>query len=220
VTPGAATLPQDAVDDYNYDVFISYRRAGGAQKWVDRHFAPTLRDCLAYELPGPQPPRVFFDAQLEEGTTWPPDLGHKLARSRMLICLWSKNYLNSVWCAMELAHMRAREAGAGFRTAENPGGLIAICVIHDGEEILPELQGIHSFEIKDYFNTRMREDSEEAARLEAVLRRKAPVIARIIERAPAFRPSWPTTAAAAFYAAFKARMAPSQTDMVSFTRPP
>ncbi|HEX3481205.1 MAG TPA: TIR domain-containing protein [Kofleriaceae bacterium] len=205
------------MDDYEYDVFISYRRAGGAQKWVDKHFAPTLRDCLAYELPAP--PRVFFDAQLEEGTTWPPELGHKLARSRMLVSLWSKNYLNSEWCAMELAHMRAREAEAGFRTAENPSGLIAICVIHDGEQILPELQSIQSFEIRDYFNTRMREDSEAAERLEAVLRQKAPAIARIIERAPAYRPSWATTAAETFYAAFKTQAAPSQTDLVSFTRP-
>lgn len=44
----------------------------------------------------------------------------------------------------------------------------------------------------------MREDSEAAATLEAVLRQKAPAIARIIEGASAYRPGWATTAAETF----------------------
>lgn len=176
-----------------------------------------MRDCLAYELRTPK--GVFFDAQLDEGITWPPALGHKLARSRILLSLWSRQYLHSTWCAMELAHMRAREAALGLRTARNPGGLIAIAIIHDGEEMPPALRDIQTFEIPyEYFNTRMREDSREAAGLETLLRDKAPALARMIESAPAFRSGWATKAAKRFYAAFKARTAPSQTERVSFTR--
>ena len=117
---------------YKYDVFISYRRAGSASKWVEEHFVPTLEDCLAMEL---KEPKVYFDGRLETGTTWPIALASALATSRMLIALWSKNYLESDWCSLELAHMLARETNHGFRTENRPGGLIMLCVIHDGIEL-------------------------------------------------------------------------------------
>jgi hypothetical protein len=201
---------------YQYDVFISYRRAGGARRWVENHFAPTLTDCLADEME--VPPRVFFDSQIESGTTWPLDLGHKLARSRTLISLWSKNYLRSRWCTLELAHMLAREEELGFRTAARPGGLIAICVIHDGDSLPVSLGTIQTFEVKDQFITRMRQDSEAAENLESALRSQVPALSRIIGAAPAFQPGWATDAAARFYEAYWDATAPSQDDRPSFTR--
>lgn len=201
--------------DYDYDVFISYRRGGGARRWVERHFAPTLADCLEFELD--HEPRVFFDQKLEVGTTWPADLGHQLAKSRMLISLWSKNYLQSDWCALELSHMLARETDLGFRTADNPKGLIAICVIHDGERLPGDLGAIQSFGIREFFNTRMREDSQMATDLETALRAHAPTLAGIIELAPPFRPDWPARAAKDFYHAYKDRTMPSQDAPPTFT---
>src|SRR5262249_13167173 len=157
-------------------------------------------DCLAYELNSP--PRVFFDKQLESGTTWPLDLGRRLAASRMLISLWSKTYLNSKWCSMELSHMLAREKELGLRSAERPSGLIAIAVIHDGEELPQPLGAIQTFQIRDYFNTRMRKDSELAEQLEAALRVVAPTLAKIIEFAPEFQLNWSEKTARAFFDAF------------------
>lgn len=200
---------------YLYDVFISYRRAGGARRWVENHFVPTLTDCLADEMEAP--PLVFFDDQIESGTTWPLDLGNKLARSRTLISLWSKNYLRSHWCSLELAHMLAREEATGFRTAVKPGGLIAICVIHDGESLPPNLGKIQTFEVKDQFITRMRKDSEAAENLEAALRLQAPTLAQIIDAAPSFEESWATEAATRFYEEYRDRTAPSQDENPRFT---
>jgi TIR domain len=202
---------------YDYDVFVSYRRAGNARKWVKNHFVPTLEDCLAYELISP--PRVFADSQLESGTTWPPDLGQKLGASRMLISLWSKEYLNSKWCSMELAHMLAREKELGFRTAEKPGGLIAIAVIHGDEELPKPLGAIQTFQIRDYFNTRMRVDSELAEQLEKALRAEAPTLAKIISLAPEFQVNWSANAAQEFYDAFNQPNPPSQDRGPTFTGP-
>jgi hypothetical protein len=203
-------------NDYEYDVFISYRRAGNAQHWVEEHFAPTLEDCLATEMVNA--PRLFFDQQLEIGTTWPPDLGAKLANSRMLLSLWSKNYLSSLWCTMELAHMLAREEECGLRSATNPSGLVVIGVINDGEKMPADLGAIQKFEISNFFNTRMRKDSEAAADLEAALRSHAPTLAQIIENAPKFQPAWTAAAASRFFKAFKQTVAPSQDVPPSFTQ--
>jgi len=200
---------------YQYDVFISYRRAGGARRWVENHFVPTLEDCLADEME--QPPRVFFDIKIESGTTWPLDLGDKLARSRVLISLWSKNYLRSRWCTLELAHMLAREEEMGFRTAAKPGGLTAICVIHDGNSLPQDLGKIQTFEVKDQFITRMRQDSEAAVNLEAALRLQAPALAQAIDAAPTFQASWATDAAMRFYQAYWDRTEPSQDERIRFT---
>jgi hypothetical protein len=202
---------------YDHDVFVSYRRAGNARQWVENHFVPTLEDCLAYELSSP--PRVFFDSRLESGTTWPLDLGRKLAGSRMLISLWSKTYLNSKWCSMELAHMLAREKELGLRSAEKPGGLIVIAVIHDGEELPRPLGAIQTFQIRDYFNTRMRKDSELAEQLEAALRAVAPTLAEIIALAPEFQANWSVHSAQAFYDAFNQPDSPSQDRGPTFTGP-
>lgn len=200
---------------YDYDIFISYRRTGNAHKWVEKHFVPTLSDCLAFELD--DPPRLFFDLNLEAATTWPQDLGVKLARSKMLISLWSKNYLQSDWCTMELAHMLAREQQEGFRTAKNPRGLIAIFIIHDGDRLPGTLGAIQSVDIRDFFNTRMREDSETAADLEDALRSHASTLAQIIKLAPRYRRKWAAEAAKRFFKLFNDKTSPSQDEPPTFT---
>jgi hypothetical protein len=200
---------------YKHDVFVSYRRTGGARRWVENHFVPTLKDCLADELNAT--PRVFFDRQLESGTTWPLALGRELAASRMLISLWSKTYLNSKWCSMELANMLAREKELGLRSAQKPGGLIAIAVIHDGEELPKPLGSIQTFQLRDYYNTRMRKDSESAEQLEAALRAEAETLAGIIELAPEFQENWPAKTAQTFYDTFNQPEPPSQDRGPSFT---
>ena len=89
--------------DYTYDVFISYPRRGETSVWVQTHFEPALRHCLALELD--RDPKIYFDQKLKPGATWTIELGRKLARSRVLVSLWTRNYLRSEWCALELAHM-------------------------------------------------------------------------------------------------------------------
>jgi hypothetical protein len=136
----------------------------------------------------------------------------------MLLLLWSKTYLHSEWCSMELAHMRAREQEFGLRSAANPAGLVVVGVIHDGDEMPADLGAIQNFKMDTLFNTRMRKDSEEAAKLEALLRSHASTLSKIINDAPAFRAAWATAAATQFFNAYNKATAPSQDVAPSFTQ--
>lgn len=109
--PGLVPL----LDGYQYDVFISYRRSGPgtAAQWVHNHFYDMLVNCLADELGDTA---VFMDRQVETGTHWPTLLRQALARSKMLVAVWSPPYFTSSWCLAEWQTMLARERVLGGRT--------------------------------------------------------------------------------------------------------
>src|SRR6478609_2128376 len=98
---------------YQHDIFISYRRNSETYVWIMEHFVPLLQ--LRVELELGRKPDIFVDNQIDSGTSWPASLGVALGGSRVLIALWSANYLASVWCAAELSHMLGRELEAKLR---------------------------------------------------------------------------------------------------------
>src|SRR4051794_8499158 len=151
---------------YKYDIFISYRRHPFTRDWLNKHFKPLLEFWLEFELG--RKPNIYIDTQLDKdiGTTWPVQLGKEISVSRILIPLWSKNYLNSIWCTCEVSHMLEREKLAGYRTAENSSGLVIPVIIQDGETLPINLSIIEHLDIKGYFKARMREDSQEAEELD------------------------------------------------------
>src|SRR5450755_2382085 len=107
---------------YQHDIFISYRRNAEAFIWIKDHFLPLL--TLHVELELGRAPSIYVDDQIESGASWPVSLGTALGGSRVLIPLWSGNYLSSVWCTEELSHMLGREREAKLRTVERPHGVI------------------------------------------------------------------------------------------------
>jgi len=100
---------------YSNDIFISYRRNPETHAWITEHFVPLL--ALRVELELGRKPSIYVDDQIESGTSWPASLGVALGCSRVLIPLWSGNYLSSAWCVQELSHMLARERETDLRTA-------------------------------------------------------------------------------------------------------
>jgi len=79
--------------DYEYDVFLSYRRFGLWPTWVEEKFLPLFCHWLGEELGGNV--RVFFDkSTIETGQEWPLVLGKGLAQSCVLVALWSRTYFN------------------------------------------------------------------------------------------------------------------------------
>jgi hypothetical protein len=203
------------VSDYTYDVFISYPRRGETALWVRAHFEPALRHSLALELD--RDPKIYFDQKIKPGTTWPIELGRKLARSRVLVSLWTRNYLRSEWCALELAHMLGRERETGRRSVKYPNGVITIPIIHDGATIPEDLRMIQAFEIKKYFNPRMRKDSKKAEGLYDVLMEKAESLAELVEGAPNWRPQWSKEAVDDFLQLFKKQLLPANASRPRFT---
>jgi TIR domain len=181
---------------YVHDIFISYRRDEETRAWLNNHFLPLLSLRVRQELM--HAPNIFVDGQLESGFSWPSRLGINLGGSRILLALWAKDYFASRWCTEEMAQMLAREQAYGFRTNDNPQGLVVPAVIHDGDEFPPHLSHIQRFDIQRCFNVRMQRDSARAEELDAILAAEAPAIAAAIEAAPPWRKAWPKNAARAF----------------------
>ncbi|MDQ3789983.1 MAG: toll/interleukin-1 receptor domain-containing protein [Actinomycetota bacterium] len=95
------------MSDYEFDVFISYRREGNPYKWVRNHFHPRLKDHLADHLR--HDPKVFIDEGMEVGSVWPDQLEDALKRTRILVPVCSPQYFRSRWCLAEWHSMAARE---------------------------------------------------------------------------------------------------------------
>jgi hypothetical protein len=201
---------------YQHDIFISYRRNPETYLWIIEHFVPLLQVRVEFEIG--RKPDIFVDDQIESGTSWPAALGVALGASRVLIPLWTGNYLSSVWCMEELSHMLAREKAAGLRTAKRPHGVIVPAIIHDGDRFPKDLKHIQHFEIQKTFNLRMARNSARAEELDAMLTAEAPAIAACIENAPPWRKQWPAQATAKFFKRFHQKQA-VQTTVPRFTTP-
>lgn len=113
------------MSDYEFDVFISYRRKGNPHDWVKHHFHPRLSACLADQMP--EEPKVFIDEGMEIGTVWPDRLEDALRRTRILVPVFSPQYFRSSWCLAEWHSMAARERLVGQR------GLIYPVLFSDSE---------------------------------------------------------------------------------------
>lgn len=201
--------------DYKYDIFISYRRHEETRGWINKHFLPLLTFWLEFDL-GRQP-KIFIDEQLEAGTTWPIKLGEEIGCSRILIPLWSKNYLNSIWCTCEISHMLEREALTGYRTGQNANGLVFPVIIQDGETLPINLSIAQKLDIKDYFGARMRTDSPKAEELDEKLKSISNSLATFINNAPQWQSDWQIAATNQFYQLFFKGANPQQTELPKFS---
>jgi hypothetical protein len=200
---------------YEHDIFISYRRNPETLSWLTEHFIPLLE--LHVELELERKPKIYVDKQLESGASWPLSLGTALGNSRILIALWTGNYLSSAWCAEEFSQMLAREQEANLRTAERPNGVVIPAFVHDGEKFPRELGHIQYFEIQKCFNVRMQRTSPRAEELDAILTAQAPAIKECIARAPIWQNSWPVATANQFFTKYFQQLAAEQRDVPRFT---
>lgn len=182
---------------YQYDIFISYRRDEFTRKWIEDYFVPKVRHFVFLET---NIDPVFFvdDQAIEVGTTWPAILGNALGASKVIIPLWTKNYLKSVWCASEISQMMQRESSCGYRTQQNPYGLVFPTVIHDGETIPGSISIIQKIEIQKYFKP-IAKDSLAAEEFHEKLVPLGKAVAEAIENAPPFNPQWQVNGAKQFF---------------------
>jgi len=188
--------------DYDYDVFISYRRRDKWPFWVEEHLVPLLKRYLNEELDWDV--GIFFDRDLEKtNVSWPNALAKRLAHSAILIPLWSKSYFRSPWSGAEFAHMRYRKRECGFRTSENEIGLISPAIVHNGTENLPEdARMIEAVMLQEYALANLQPNTNDALELEKLIRDWAPQIALAVESAPPRKDSWEKPLAEEFVATF------------------
>lgn len=188
---------------YEYDIFISYKWHQETIKWVGEHFLPLLDHWVGLELAWTPSVCVHgINRRITPGSHWPEELKQSLAKSRVLIALWTKNYFTSRWCANEFAHMLAREHSRERGRGEPSYGLVIPVVIHDGNDFPESLSHVQRLDIQPFYNTRMRSDSEMAAALGRELSLHAPGLAAAISGAPEWQPRWPDEHVQSYFEAF------------------
>lgn len=175
--------------DYEYDIFISYRRSDvDWVRWTQENLVRALTSLLRVRLGAI---KVFVDATIEDGASWPNYLAMSLSRSRIMVAVLSRDYFQSDWCRLELALMHHREKAGNLRTAANPWGLIIPVVIDDGNCFPPEVQAMQGELLHAFANPFMRPDSPKQEAMADVLRSKlCASIERALAAVPAFDPAW------------------------------
>jgi hypothetical protein len=118
--------------------------------------------------------------------------------------------LASPWCMRELQHVLSREQACGFRTAQNPAGLIVPASIHDGKDFPHRVKQIQAAQLQEYTSVRLSKGSIKGERLDDEIRTWVHDVARAIQSAPVWDPCWTEQAVTAFLEQFDA-IAPAQT---------
>lgn len=129
--PGSMTVTgaSTTTDGYRYDLFLSYRRAGNVELWVQNHLRPVLDECLTDHVG--HPPRIFIDTGIQTGSRWPASLRHALRRSRILVPVLSAGYFKTPWCRAEWSTFADREKSCGGVA------LLIYPILHSGMRALP-----------------------------------------------------------------------------------
>lgn len=205
------------MNDYKYDIFISYRRSDEDWvRWTRDNFKRALTSLLRLRLGNL---KVFMDEAIENGNSWPNHLAQSLSRSRIMVAVLSRDYFQSDWCRLELALMHHREKSANFRTSANPYGLIIPVVIDDGECFPPEIQAMQSEPLHAFANPFIRIDSPKQEELAEILKTKlCTPIERTLQMAPPYDPAWEEIAHTQFDGVFQIHMR-SQTTVPSLSLP-
>jgi hypothetical protein len=178
--------------DYQYDIFLSYRRKWPSQEWVQNHFYQRLEGLLGESLP--HSPRVFLDTrEIETGQEWPLVLQEALKGSRCLVSVWSPEYFRSAWCVAELHSMLERERLLGYRTGGHAGRrLVYPIVFADGLHFpdytkAMQYRDLQKWNIPDTAFARSRK----ILGFHEEMKKVAEELADLILQAPAWQDDWP-----------------------------
>ena len=187
---------------YQYDVFLSYRRTNDWPRFVEYHFFPKFKHWLDAALG--RTSSIFFDVRdIETGEAWPYRLANGLAHSKAMVCLWSREYFSSKWCAAEMGQMLARRKSLVGPLGPPP--LILAAVIHDSQDLDPSLADIQRFPLQDYCNPWIAEGSPVAERLSMEIEKFARDVADALAKAPEYNPTWPGLVTDEFLRIFEAK---------------
>src|SRR5215469_7664187 len=94
--------------DYEYDVFLSYKRHNLTLDWT-RGVHRRLQFWLTEELGGREAKLFMDEDTIEVGDRWPEKLRDGIRFSRCMVCVWSASYFQSDWCVSEWKSFLARE---------------------------------------------------------------------------------------------------------------
>jgi hypothetical protein len=139
------------MEDYKYDVFISYKRGDVREQWLDQIFLPLFTSFLSGLMPAH--PRIFVDREdLKPGIPWKPQVTEALARSKCMIAILSPAYFSSRWCMMEFYPMYYRQVALQkAQIIPSSQSLIAPLVGQGPKEFFPQfVSGENGIQLLDY----------------------------------------------------------------------
>ena len=122
--------------DYEFDIFISYRRSPTIGPWVCNHLHERLKARLN-EI-APRDVRIAFDEDMDNGVALTEELRRRVRASTILLAVWSADYFRSRWCMTEWGSFRAREQLLGLASAGDPSSLIYPVRYADGDYFHPD----------------------------------------------------------------------------------
>jgi hypothetical protein len=174
--------------DYEYQIFISYRRSDEHWvKWTRENFVQPLRTLLRPALGNV---RIFVDEQIETGQNWPRTIAEALAKSRIMIPILSRDYFTSDWCRLEIALMRERAIHLGWEEQEGMGRLILPVVIDDGDSFPDEVKAIQCKKIHEFANPFILPNSPKQEAFAEKIREWCPIVIKAVGEVPAYDPDF------------------------------
>lgn len=155
--------------------------------WTREHFKQLLQCYLLDDLG--HEPEIFIDERIDIGADWVDELGENLAKSKVVVALFSGSYFDSDWCVHELDLIveRARQFKSGFLPEAR---LIIPVVGHDGEHIPDPVNRIQSADVKDYRIAWINKNVPDYPEFSKVIKKLSPFVAKAVETAPDFDNNW------------------------------
>lgn len=181
---------------YEYDVFISYRRHVEWTPWTRDHFVRLLDAYLTQDLG--RPPSIFIDRDIHPGSDWPTKLGQALARSRVFIPAFTRDYFTSDWCLHELELMYGRLLD------HTSCDLVIPVLFHDGDYIPDVFSRIQVTDLREYRNTEIQRRTPLYERFAEAIKKLSPHVAAAVENAPQFQADWEDACVRRFDNVYKA----------------
>ena len=176
--------------DYEYDIFVSYMHDDQMDAWVHQHLLPFIQTFVGNALN--RPVHLFVDRNgINTGESWPLRLQRALAASRCLLAVWSPLYFHSQWCRKECAIMLNRENKLGYRTLDNPAGLVIPVNVFDGHFFPDITKKIEWLDLTAFWIIGEGfSKTEKYVQFQDRLRDWAPQVAQVVNHAPSWQESW------------------------------
>jgi hypothetical protein len=181
------------MSDYQYEVFISYRRDPPVASWVDRYFYPELCQWLPQYLPPEYPCRIFIDKCMSTGTAWPQALKDSLLRSRCLLPVLSAPYFASDWCLSEFESMMKRWRKISPRSTWNQPSVVYPVEFAGGEYFPDQVKGLQIRKMHEWaIDAESFRKTNGYVDFQREMKLICKELAGMIQDAPGFDPTWPT----------------------------
>ena len=176
------------VDDYEYDIFVSYRRHDDLTiRWVRKIFVPLMKHWAEHALEQPRLITYFLDQNMDDGINWSDHIPRSLRRSRVMVALLSKLYFRSDSCVSEFEAMRHRAELC--RKPENASrSLIVPIIVHGSyDDLDPRAASIQAADIQRFFCSIWTEEARDYDEFDLILRRFGASVAHAIDSAPGYQ---------------------------------